>query len=94
MRDGMAAIFQPRANIAVKAVLLGLALLFADSMTWWWGYPRTDCARRSATRSTSRSRLAIASCRRLGIQRLQCHSSVEVSAKAGMPPWWRRCAQV
>ena len=83
----MAAIFRPRANVAAKAVLLGMAVLLAGGMTWWWGYPRTDYARRvgftidQPVPFSHQHHVA-----GLGIQCLQCHSSVEVSAKAGMPP--------
>ncbi|WP_158745625.1 cytochrome c3 family protein [Acidisphaera sp. L21] len=83
----MAAIFRPHANVAAKAVLLGLALLLLTGTAWWWGYPRTDYARRVGYTIDQPIPFShehhVAG---LGIQCELCHSTVEVSAKAGMPP--------
>ena len=83
----MAAIFRPTANVASRSVLAAFVLLVAAGVGWWWGYPRSDYARRvgytidQPVPFSHQHHVA-----GLGIQCLQCHSSVEVSAKAGLPP--------
>lgn len=83
----MAAVFRPRANVIAKAVLLGVAFVFTSGMAWWFAYPRTDYARRvgfiihQPVPFSHQHHVA-----QLGIGCQQCHSSVAVSAQAGLPP--------
>ena len=85
----MAALFTPRATLIGRAALLGLAVLFAGGIGWWWLAPRTDWARRvgftydQVVPFSHQHHVA-----GLGIDCRFCHSSVEVSARAGLPPTW------
>ncbi|MBV9735549.1 MAG: cytochrome c3 family protein [Acidisphaera sp.] len=83
----MAAIFRPSANLAAKFFLLGMGGLLAGGVFWWWVYPRTDYARGvgwvidQPVPFSHEHHVA-----GLGIDCRFCHTSVEVSANAGMPP--------
>src|ERR1700710_3142907 len=84
---GVAAVFKPRANVLAKAVLLGMAFVFASGMTWWLAYPRTDYARRvgfiihQPVQFSHEHHVG-----QLGIGCKNCHASVDISAQAGLPP--------
>ncbi|MBV9784505.1 MAG: cytochrome C [Acidisphaera sp.] len=83
----MAAIFRPSANLAAKVVLLGMAALLAGGTGWWLVWPRTDWSRRvgwvidQPVPFSHEHHVA-----GLGIDCRFCHTSVEVSSNAGMPP--------
>jgi hypothetical protein len=83
----MAAVFQPSANLAVKLILLSVAGVFALGIVWWWFWSRTEYARHvgwpvSQPVPFSHEHHVGG----LGIDCRFCHTSVEVSATAGMPP--------
>ena len=83
----MAAIFSRRADLTMKLVLLGAALLFTGGMGWWWLWPRTDYARH--VRWTVEQPVPFSHQHHvagLGIDCRFCHTAVEVSASAGLPP--------
>jgi hypothetical protein len=81
------AIFQPSANTFAKLALIGLALTLCGGAGWWWAWPRTDYVRRvgfavqQPVPFSHQHHVA-----GLGIDCRFCHTSVEVSATAGMPP--------
>jgi hypothetical protein len=83
----MTAIFRPAANLASKVALLVVAAGVLAGAAFWWLWPRTDYARhvRSAVEQpvpfSHQHHVA-----GLGIDCRFCHSSVEVSASAGLPP--------
>jgi hypothetical protein len=83
----MAAIFGPSANGASKAVLLALGGLIVAGIGWWWVWPRTDYMRSlgffidQPVPFSHQHHVG-----GLGIDCRFCHSTVEVSADAGMPP--------
>ena len=85
----MAAIFRPRATLAGRAFLLAGAIAVSAGIGWWWLAPRTDWARRvgftidQPVPFSHQHHVA-----GLGIDCRFCHASVEVSAKAGLPPTW------
>ena len=85
----MAAIFRPRATLISRATLLALALSVSAAIGWWWLAPRSDWARRvgftidQPVPFSHQHHVA-----GLGIDCRFCHNSVEVSAKAGLPPTW------
>jgi hypothetical protein len=80
------AIFQPSANLFAKLAVLGLAGTLCAGAGWWWGWPRTDYARRVGFAVQQPVPFShehhVAG---LGIDCRFCHTSVEVSASAGMP---------
>ena len=83
----MAAIFRPSANLAATLILLGMAALFVAGVGWWWVWPRTDYMRHvrwpvSQPVPFSHEHHVAG----LGIDCRFCHTSVEVSSTAGMPP--------
>ncbi|HEX4240412.1 MAG TPA: cytochrome c3 family protein [Steroidobacteraceae bacterium] len=83
----MAAIFDPAANLYVKvAILIGVALTLI-AVLFWWAWPRTDYARHVRTVVAQPVPFShqhhVAG---LGLDCRFCHSSVEVSANAGLPP--------
>ena len=83
----MGAIFGPAANGASKAVILLVGGLAAGGIAWWWLWPRTDYVRRVGfvvQQPVPFSHQHHVS--GLGIDCRFCHSTVEVSADAGMPP--------
>jgi Cytochrome c7 and related cytochrome c len=81
------AIFRPSANLAVKLTLLGTVGLLAVAVGWWWRFPRTDYARhvgfpvQQPVPFSHQHHVA-----GLGIDCRFCHTSVELSSNAGMPP--------
>jgi hypothetical protein len=83
----MSAVFRPAANLAPKLVLLAVALAFGVGMAWWWLWPRTDYARH--VRWTVQQPVPFSHEHHvagLGIDCRFCHTSVEVSSTAGLPP--------
>ena len=85
----MSAIFRPAANTATQVVLLGLATLLVGGVLWWWAWPRMDYVRHrdwiveQPVPFSHQHHVA-----GLGIDCRFCHTSVEVSARAGLPPTW------
>ena len=83
----MAAIFQPGANLAAKLVLLAVAGSATAGLAWWFTWQRTDWERRTGfileqpVPFSHQHHVA-----GLGIDCRFCHTSVEVSSNAGMPP--------
>lgn len=83
----MAAIFRPSANLAITLGLLGMAVLFATGVGGWFLWPRSDWARHvhwtvgQPVPFSHEHHVA-----GLGIDCRFCHTSVEVSSNAGMPP--------
>jgi len=83
----MAAIFRPSANLAVALVFLFLALLISTALLLFWLWPRTDYARRvgwTVDQPVPFSHEHHVT--GLGIDCRFCHTSVEISSNAGMPP--------
>ena len=83
----MAAIFTPAANGASKGVLLGLSLLLCLGVGWWLPWPRTEYLRLQLF--TTEQPVPVSHKHHvggLGINCQFCHSSVSISADAGMPP--------
>ena len=85
----MAAIFRPRATLVGRTILLALPLLVGAGVAWWWLAPRTDWARHQGFPIDQPVPFShehhVAG---LGIDCRFCHTSVEVSARAGLPPTW------
>ena len=85
----MAAIFRPRSTLIGRTILLALGLVTAAAVAWWLLAPRTDWARRvgftidQPVPFSHQHHVA-----GLGIDCRFCHTAVEVSAKAGLPPTW------
>lgn len=83
----MAAIFGPAANLAVKVTLSVAAASVLGGSLFWWLWPRSDYARhrREALEQpvpfSHQHHVA-----GLGIDCRFCHSAVEVSSNAGLPP--------
>ncbi len=83
----MAAIFTPRADLAAKLILLGIAVAGVGGLGWWWLWPRMDYARH--VRWTVEQPVPFSHKHHvagLGLDCRYCHTSVEVSSNAGMPP--------
>ena len=83
----MAAIFTPTANLAWKLTLLAFAAIFLGAMGWWWLWPRMDYVRH--VRATIHQPVPFSHQHHvagLGIDCRFCHTSVEVSSSAGLPP--------
>jgi hypothetical protein len=83
----MAAIFGPRANLLVKSALLGLAGGVVVLLLMIWGVPRMNYNTEvglTPTQPVPFSHQHHVS--GLGLDCRYCHTSVEVSANAGMPP--------
>jgi Cytochrome c7 and related cytochrome c len=83
----MAALFRPAANLAATLVLLIVAALVIGGVAWWWFWPRTNYARHvywtiSQLVPFSHEHHVAG----LGIDCRFCHTAVEVSSNAGMPP--------
>lgn len=80
-------IFRPGANLAAAVSLVTVALLLLGVIGWWWFWPRTDYARHvgwtvdQPVPFSHQHHVA-----GLGLDCRFCHSSVEVSANAGLPP--------
>jgi hypothetical protein len=83
----MAAIFGPAANLASKVVLVVAAGAVCLGILFWWYWPNSDYARHVGAMVEQPVPFShqhhVAG---LGIDCRFCHSSVEVSANAGMPP--------
>ena len=85
----MAALFSARADTVLRAALLGAAGLALAAIAWWWLFPRTDWVRRvgftidQPVPFSHQHHVA-----GLGLDCRFCHSAVEVSANAGLPPTW------
>jgi hypothetical protein len=83
----MAAVFQPRDTLIGRMVLLAAAAAFLIGIGYWWIAPRTDWARRVGYHVDQPVPFShqhhVAG---LGIDCRFCHTSVEVSANAGLPP--------
>ncbi len=83
----MAAIFGPAANLAIKVVLCVLAAILAGGTAFWWLWPRGDYARHRREALDQPVPFShqhhVAG---LGIDCRFCHSAVEVSSNAGLPP--------
>lgn len=83
----MAAIFRPRANLMASLALSSIAGLIVAGVGWWGFWPRTDYARHVAwfvdqpVPFSHEHHVA-----GLGIDCRFCHTSVEVSSNAGLPP--------
>jgi hypothetical protein len=83
----MAAIFRPAANLASKVALLIVAAVVLIGAAFWWLWPRTDYARH--VRSVVEQPVPFSHQHHvagLGIDCRFCHSAVEVSSNAGLPP--------
>lgn len=83
----MAATFRPSDNLVATLALLGLAAFVVGGVGWWWLWPRTDYARHvhwtigQPVPFSHEHHVA-----GLGIDCRFCHTAVEVSSNAGMPP--------
>jgi hypothetical protein len=83
----MAAIFQPGANLAAKLTLLALAGAAVGGLSWWFTWQRTDWERRTSFVLEQPVPFSHAHhVAGLGIDCRMCHTAVEVSSNAGMPP--------
>jgi hypothetical protein len=83
----MAAIFGPAANLAAKVTLLALAaVVLLGACAWFW-WPRTDYARNLNSMVEQPIPFShqhhVAG---LGLDCRFCHTAVETSANAGLPP--------
>ncbi|MFS3135140.1 cytochrome C [Gluconacetobacter sacchari] len=83
----MAAIFSPRANVIAAVAMLGAVGAVAGLCLWWFAWPRSDYARhvgwviQQPVPFSHQHHVA-----GLGIDCRFCHSSVERSAQASLPP--------
>lgn len=83
----MAAVFTPRANVIVTVVMLGIVGAVAGVCLWWFAWPRSDYVRhvgwiiQQPVPFSHQHHVA-----GLGIDCRFCHSSVERSAQASLPP--------
>lgn len=83
----MAAIFSPVSNLITKVVIIGGLGVIGLGVAWWWIGPTTFYARNVGfvlDQPVPFSHQHHVS--GLGIDCRMCHTSVEVSADAGMPP--------
>jgi hypothetical protein len=83
----MAAIFGPSANLWAKVALLFVSATAVGVIIFWWLWPRTEYARHM--RSVVKQPVPFSHQHHvsgLGLDCRFCHSSVEVSANAGLPP--------
>jgi len=83
----MPAVFSPHANLAIKVGIIAAAAVAALGIAWWWLAPTTFYARNvvfpihQPVPFSHQHHVA-----GLGIDCRFCHTSVERSADAGMPP--------
>lgn len=83
----MSAVFDQSANLAAKIVLVGATLLLIALVCWWWFWPQSDYVRHVSwiveqpVPFSHQHHVA-----GLGIDCRFCHTSVEVSSTAGLPP--------
>ena len=83
----MPAIFRPSANLASRVTLLGVAALTIGAIGWWWAWPRSDFVRH--VRWTVNQPVPFSHEHHvggLGVDCRFCHTSVELSSSAGLPP--------
>lgn len=83
----MAAIFGPAANLASKVALLAAASMIPGGMLVWWLWPRSDYMRH--VRAVVAQPVPFSHQHHvagLGLDCRFCHTSVETSANAGLPP--------
>ena len=83
----MAAIFGPAANLVAKVTLLAAAGVIVAGLALWWLWPRTDYARH--VRSVVEQPVPFSHQHHvagLGLDCRFCHTAVEVSSNAGLPP--------
>jgi hypothetical protein len=83
----MASIFRPSANLAAATTLLATAAVIVGGIGWWWIGPRTNYA--TAIGWPSHQPVPFSHQHHvagLGIDCRFCHTSVEVSSNAGLPP--------
>jgi hypothetical protein len=83
----MAAIFGPAANLAAKVTLLAVAAVVLLGACGWFWWPRTDYARN--LNSVVEQPVPFSHQHHvagLGLDCRFCHTSVETSANAGLPP--------
>ena len=83
----MPAIFRPSANLAAAVTLLAVAGIVLFAVIWWWAWPHTDYTRH--VRWPPEQPVPFSHEHHvggLGLDCRFCHSSVEVSASAGLPP--------
>jgi hypothetical protein len=83
----MAAVFGPRANVIATVFLIGAAGFLICGCIWWFAWPRSDYVRhvgwtiQQPVPFSHQHHVA-----GLGIDCRFCHSSVERSAQASLPP--------
>src|SRR3984885_10689565 len=83
----MAAIFRPSANLAAALVLSVVTALLVAGVGWWWEWPRVNWPRHvrwyveQPVPFSHQHHVA-----GLGIDCRFCHTSVETSSFAGIPP--------
>jgi hypothetical protein len=83
----MAAIFRPSINLVATLTLLGVAAFVVLGVSWWLIWPRIDWTRHvSWTVSQPVPFSHEHHVAGLGIDCRFCHTSVEVSSNAGLPP--------
>ena len=83
----MASSFEPGANLAVKLALISAGAMLVIGVLWWWLWPRTEYARFvgfPVSQPVPFSHEHHVS--GLGISCGYCHTSVETSSFAGIPP--------
>jgi hypothetical protein len=83
----MPAIFTPAANTIVRMSLVGLVLFPTLGVAWWWLWPRMDY--RLHTDWTVEQPVPFSHQHHvdgLGLDCRFCHTTVETSGNAGMPP--------
>src|SRR5579872_6288216 len=83
----MPAIFRPVANLVFKVTLLAAAGIILVGIAWWSLWPRTDYW--NQVRWTVQQPVPFSHQHHvagLGIDCRFCHTSVEVSSSAGLPP--------
>ncbi|NHO33900.1 cytochrome c3 family protein [Acetobacter fallax] len=83
----MAAVFSPRANVIATVCMIGVAGFIAGGCIWWFAWPRSDYVRRVGW--TIQQPVPFSHQHHvsgLGIDCRFCHSSVEHSAQASLPP--------
>ncbi|HET6619106.1 MAG TPA: cytochrome c3 family protein [Dongiaceae bacterium] len=83
----MPAVFGPRANLVATLAVLGLVAPVVVGIGWWWSWPRTDYW--NHLHWTIAQPVPFSHQHHvggLGLDCRFCHTSVEVSSNAGLPP--------